>query len=1004
MKFRSRILRTIRHLRGLALPNARPLLRLICIQFSIAAHVSASDGHNHPPASPIANSPTATGPHAGLNFANPSRHPYADTREGRDGHRNASAAINRYRLYDFYQRQADYYIEGHKIPEVLPAYPGLDSGTYGHWGRQSRMDISKDVWSSIVNGPAVGGIIEHRQTTINKAVSVELGGSNRLACAFDPETLAYRLVWRDGFLEYPTLRWGLIGTLKIKGTTLLEGSASTPWSTNTNEAPGLLEYKGYDMFDDRVAFNYRIDDVDIVDAPHSYNFDDETIFTRTLEIAPHSQTLFLALKSESPAAIEIVQENRTFAWVSNPDSNAPIIAARSDSTDLKIDLSVSQIGSIRLRIPPSDARERIKLYYGFALHKGSGMLKAIASDELESLIRFSRGGAKRWNIPMQLSGRNSQTNGAYAIDDIPAPLGNPYFAPMFLTGLAFSDNGDAFVCGFHGDVWKASGLDDQLRSIRWERIATGLHQPLGIEIFEDDIFVIGRDQLTRLEDYNDDGEIDGYKCVTNSFPTTTGSHDYYTGLQADSSGNLYFASSSVYRLSQDGSKLETIASGIRNPNGLGVTPDGRVYVAPQEGQWTPATMIIKAQKNGFYGYGHTAPDRPIDLPLCYIPRGIDNSAGGQVWTDDVRFGPLSDQLIALSFGYGSYSLILEDDRGKKSPNGAVVPLPGDFLSGVHRGRINPRDGQLYTVGSSGWASYAQYDGAFHRIRYTNQNFYDPVGFEIFRNGVRIDFSSTLDPNRIDRSSRFFAQQWNYQYSSGYGSPEYSVKRPNEFGHDPVSIRSWHIIENGKSLFLEIPDIAPVMQLHLRMHLPFAGSGDLQKTQIFCTIADTGSPMINLPDLAPWNPDESPPLKPLIRVPPKRSINAYAIDERMPGRPIDLQASAGLQYDRSTINAKAGERITLSLRNADQMPHNWVLARQGRYQAIGEAADQLIAHPDGLAQNYVPDSDDVLASIPVIQPGETASISFTVPTQPGAYVYLCTYPGHWKVMRGTLFVY
>lgn len=157
-------------------------------------------------------------------------------------------------------------------------------------------------------------------------------------------------------------------------------------------------------------------------------------------------------------------------------------------------------------------------------------LVTIRDNPVDSLTVFNEGGFRRWSIPVSLPRRVSQERSAYIVDDLLVPLGNPYLSPMFLTGLAFLPNGEALVCAFHGDIWRVSGIDDDLQSVRWNRIATGLHQPLGMETIGDEICVIGRDQLTRLIDYNGDGEIDGYRCVTNRFPTSTGSYDYYTGL------------------------------------------------------------------------------------------------------------------------------------------------------------------------------------------------------------------------------------------------------------------------------------------------------------------------------------------------------------------------------------------------------------------------------------------------------------------------------------------
>ena len=56
-------------------------------------------------------------------------------------------------------------------------------------------------------------------------------------------------------------------------------------------------------------------------------------------------------------------------------------------------------------------------------------------------------------------------------------------------------------------------------------------------------------------------------------------------------------------------------------------------------------------------------------------------------------------------------------------------------------------------------------------------------------------------------------------------------------------------------------------------------------------------------------------------------------------------------------------------------------------------------PGAAARQYVPPSDKVLLASRLLQPREAQKLSFTAPTQPGVYPYVCTYPGHWRRMYG-----
>jgi azurin len=81
----------------------------------------------------------------------------------------------------------------------------------------------------------------------------------------------------------------------------------------------------------------------------------------------------------------------------------------------------------------------------------------------------------------------------------------------------------------------------------------------------------------------------------------------------------------------------------------------------------------------------------------------------------------------------------------------------------------------------------------------------------------------------------------------------------------------------------------------------------------------------------------------------------------------------------------------------------VLAKPGRLAAVGTLADAMIADPEAVARHYVPTTEDVIAYADITEPGKQQTIYFTVPDVPGRYPFLCTFPGHWKLMNGVLII-
>ena len=88
--------------------------------------------------------------------------------------------------------------------------------------------------------------------------------------------------------------------------------------------------------------------------------------------------------------------------------------------------------------------------------------------------------------------------------------------------------------------------------------------------------------------------------------------------------------------------------------------------------------------------------------------------------------------------------------------GAVVPIAGEMLSGVHRARFNPVDGQLYVSGMAGWGTYTTQDGCLQRIRYTGgEETQLPIDFHIHENGIRVSFSQPVDHSVVVQTANHF---------------------------------------------------------------------------------------------------------------------------------------------------------------------------------------------------------------------------------------------------------
>lgn len=616
----------------------------------------------------------------------------------------------------------------------------------------------------------------------------------------------------------------------------------------------------------------------------------------------------------------------------------------------------------------------------------------------------------------------------YAIDTIGLPVDNPWKALIFCGDHAFNPDGTAFVVTMQGDVWHVSGIglgsgeeakpsgDTSKGKAKWRRFASGLHHALGIVVDKDGIFVLCRDQIARLHDLNQDGEADFYECFSNAFETSPAGHDYICGLHRDAQGYFFIASGNqgIVRVSPDGKRAEVIATGFRNPDGLGLYPDGVITVPCSEGEWTPASMICgvkpkqlasAAQPEAiydvadppFFGYRGPRNGQVPSLPLVYLPRGLDNSAGGQVYISSDKWGPLQGNMVHTSFGTGSHFLLLRDEVGGQL-QGGVVPLRGEFLSGTHRARFHPLDGQLYVSGMAGWGAYSIETGCFQRARYTGQTVQMPVGFHVHQNGIAVKFAQKLDPKVAENVQSHIVQAWNYRYSSAYGSPEFSTQHPGAIGHDVLLVTSAQVVDEGKTLFLEIPDLQPANQVYLRMNVDADRGHDL-----FTTVHQLDKPRTDIRGYREVEKRIAPhPMVGDLILAAKKIPNPWRSKIKN-ARSVRIEAGKNLTYATRSFTAKPGEAIALTLVNPDVVPHNWALIKPGTLQTVGELSNRLISDPEAVAMQYVPRSEQVIAYTDIVDPNAEFTIHFRVPDQPGRYPYLCTFPGHWMVMNGEMIV-
>ncbi len=119
--------------------------------------------------------------------------------------------------------------------------------------------------------------------------------------------------------------------------------------------------------------------------------------------------------------------------------------------------------------------------------------------------------------------------------------------------------------------------------------------------------------------------------------------------------------------------------------------------------------------------------------------------------------------------------------------------------------------------------------------------------------------------------------------------------------------------------------------------------------------------------------------------------------------ITIESNDRMQFDLSEIKVEAGQTVVLTLKHVGKLPkaamgHNWVLLTQGTdIQEFGSAASKFANN------EYIPeDTDNVIVHTKLIGGGQETTIEFTAP-EAGTYDFICSFPGHYGMMKGKFIV-
>ncbi len=757
-------------------------------------------------------------------------------------------------------------------------------------------------WDKTDLGSFHTGTFKIDKVVTAKGIAIKVGTPQAPgAVLFDPELMRVSAAWTGDFIKFPRGRGGLEGTIKPAGelaftTGYVPGwfietfsdDATDPRDRHQGNLPATVaKYRGLYTHGDRVVLSYVVGGTPVLESPGMTERNGAKVFTRTITIGPTPKVLGL-LAAELPGA----KNSGAKGWSASANGQATSsLTEILTGEDPAKALSVSVVGLLRPGLRSGNGRVVVLLEpsatertFQVQVTAGAAITEAPTSEPLASLVALTKGGPAKWGAPVETQGKVGTGDGTYVVDEITAPDENPFNSWLRFGGHDFFANGDAAIVNVSGDVWHVSGLDEKLEKVKWKRVATGLFQPLGCKIVDGKIYVTGRDQITRLHDFNGDGETDYYENFNNDCVVTDNYHEFALDLQTDAAGNFYYAKGSPWeptnvsphqgtmlRVSKDGAKMEIFATGLRAPNGLGMGPNDVLSCSDNQGHWMPANRLNIVKQGGFYGmtpsaqktlrfkaadgtefdanpgsaadrekfktnfWGKAETPMPVagyDKPLVWMPQSVDNSPGGEVWVSGGKWGPWEGRMLHLSYGHCLlYGVTMETVDGVEQ--GAVVKFPFKFSSGIMRAKFHPKDGQLYVCGLNVWQSDAAKFGCFSRVRYTGAPVTMPVELRALKDGVALQFTNPLDAASATDVQNFDLTRWNYQWTGAYGSADFKVSDGSK-GKDTVTIEKATLSADKKTLTLTLADMQPAMTLRLKFKVQSADGKPVEQ-EIHSTI-------------------------------------------------------------------------------------------------------------------------------------------------------------------------
>jgi cytochrome c len=509
-----------------------------------------------------------------------------------------------------------------------------------------------------------------------------------------------------------------------------------------------------------------------------------------------------------------------------------------------------------------------------------------------------------------------------------------------VAGMDFLPDGRLLVSTWDamGALYVLSNVESgDPKKIKVKRIAQGLAEPLGVKVVDGEIYVLQKQELTKLIDKNGDDIIDEYQCFAKGWRASANFHEFAFGLAYKD--DYFYAClaiainpggastrpqipdrGKVLKISRKDGSVEFVARGLRTPNGINIGPDGEIFVADNQGDWLPSSKILHVKPGAFYNSyavdSAAVAQMPVQQPVVWLPQDdIGNSPTQPILLDE---GPYRNQLLHGDVCYGGLQRVfMEKINGDYQ--GCVFRFTQGLEGGTNRIVRGP-DGAYYVgcIGNPGnWSQQDKLWYGLQRLKYNGQSVFEMLAVHAKTDGVEVEFTEPLREGDGWDVAHYQVKQWWYKPTVNYGGPK--------MDEENLTVRSASVSADRKKVFLEIPGIKPGHVVYLRLqNLPLSDEGH----EIWTT--ETWYTMNNIPANMPGEKRERPAYTP-------PADNTLSEKEKAAGWT--------LLFDGKSINGW----------------HNYGKTTIGKSWVIADNALHLDAQPNPSGHWQAADGGDILTS-------------------------------------------